>query len=46
MIIDEWRSAFIKGTSIDGQAWKPRCESGKDQALLLVMILYVTETGW
>jgi uncharacterized protein len=46
LIIDEWCTGFIKGAGLDDKAWAPLFESDENQAFLLPIVLYGTETGW
>ncbi|MGE5468961.1 MAG: UPF0149 family protein [Ignavibacteria bacterium] len=45
-IIDEWCTGFIRGATLDGDAWAPLFESEDHSGLLFPMMLYGTEAGW
>lgn len=46
LIIDEWCTGFIRGATLDSEAWQSLFESDECQGFLLPIILYGTESGW
>jgi uncharacterized protein len=44
-IIDEWCIGFMEGVHVDEAAWASLFESAEEQAFLLPIILYGTESG-